>query len=133
MLAVTAHATELDEQFRTPPQNATRVCVALTVRRGAAEGEWLERQLERVRDVGAGGVLLSVPTADEAMWQGLARALERARLLGLDVGFRDFCVTKEDEGKVPRARKLVWSCEPMQGVASGSLETKPQVVAPSAS
>lgn len=133
MLAVTAHATELDEQFRTPPQNATRVCVALTVRRGAAEGEWLERQLERVRDVGAGGVLLSVPTADEAMWQGLARALERARLLGLDVGFRDFCVTKEDEEKVPRARKLVWSCEPMQGVASGSLETKPQVVAPSAS
>ncbi|HRR32833.1 MAG TPA: glycosyl hydrolase [Kiritimatiellia bacterium] len=132
-MAVCATATELDDQFRNPPQNMTRVCVALAVRPGAAEGEWLDRQLERVRDVGAGGVLLTVPTVDEAMWQSLERALERARLLGLDVGFRDFCVTKEDEEKVPRARKLVWSCEATQADASDGRETAPQVAVPSSS
>ncbi len=130
-LVLTARATELDDQFRTPPQNVTRVCVALTVRRDAAEAEWLERQLERARDIGAGGVLLSVPmTVDEAAWQGLERALERARQLGLDVGLCDFCVAKEDAEKVPRARKLVWSQETVQAASSNTVETIPQIFTP---
>ncbi len=131
--AVCVHATELDGQFRTPPPNMTRVCVMLTIKREAAEGEWMARQLERVRDLGAGGVLLSVPTADEAIWKSLERALDRARQLGLDVGLCDFRNSKEDEDKAPLAKKLVWSHETIRGALAKSPALTPPFVALSSS
>ena len=108
-LAFQAGASELERQFREPPANMTRPCVALTWDAANPDVEWLTRQLERVRDVGAGGVLVGVSAIDEAGWKTLGDALERARQLKLDVGLRDFSISTEDANKPPHARRLEWT------------------------
>ncbi len=114
LVAVTGGALRADESalenlFRAPPADATRPNVSLTLEPGRSDTEWVFRQLERVRDLGAGGVLLTVPTADETVWETLARTADRARMLGLEVGVRDFCLCAAEASAIPRAQKLVWS------------------------
>ena len=112
-LTVQAGEAGLERQFREPPANTTRPCVALTLDASRADGEWAVRQIERARDVGAGGVLLGVPVADEQVWKTLADAANRARQLKLDMGLRDFFLSEEEMNALPRARRLVWTSEDM--------------------
>ena len=109
-LTVRADESRLERQFREPPANATRPCVALALDATRTDGEWVLRQIERARDIGAGGVLLEVQTAaDETVWKALADAANRARQLKLDMGLRDFSLSEDEREAVPRARRLAWS------------------------
>ena len=127
------HAGEpsLESEFLEPPKNATRPCVSLRWDDAEQTGEaWLSRQLERVRDVGAGGVLLTMPVADEAVWETLIKTVARARQMGLDVGLRDFCLSSEEASVVPRARRLVWSSVLVTHHTESATNALPQVMSP---
>jgi hypothetical protein len=127
VLALRADESDPEASFKTPPPNATRPCVALTLDRTRTDGDWLSRQLERVRDVGAGGVLLGVPAPDGTVWSVLSAAVNRSRQLGLDVGIRDFYLSPDEAAAAPRARQLVWSC--MAPEAGGAVtDAVPQAV-----
>ena len=108
-LALQAKEPALDRQFKKPPANTTRPYVALTVVASRTDGEWGVRQIERARDVGAGGVLFGVPVADEKVWRALASAANRARQLRLDMGLRDFFLSDEEMKAMPHARRLEWT------------------------
>ena len=129
-LAVNACGMELDEQFRAPPPNAARPCIALAADREGLLGEGVGRQLERARDIGAGGVLLAVPTADEAVWEGVTRALDRARQLGLEAGLTDFFISQNEAESAPRAKKWVWSAETVRPDSDGVSRMTPRVATP---
>lgn len=105
----------LDEQFRDPPPSVARPSVALRLALAKGGIEPALRQLEHVREMGAGGVLVTVPMADEAVWAALAALCERCRQLGLELGVRDFLLSAEEAAALPRAQKLVWSSRLVEG------------------
>ncbi len=116
--------TSLEVRFRDPPQDATRPSLALAFDPAGTGEEAFSRQLERARDLGAGGVLLTVPRADEAVWAALGRAAEKCRRLGLELGLCDFALAEEEgEG---RAQKLTWSASALTGKACPSTNAAPQ-------
>jgi hypothetical protein len=116
----------LEEQFVQPPQNGARASVALRLESAAGDAEVFSRQLERAREAGAGGVLVTVPAADEAVWALLAKAAERCRQLGLELGLRDFSTGTQDVATAGCTRKLVWaSCA--AGAAADATNARPQV------
>lgn len=129
-LTLSAEASDLEARFKDPPPNATRPCVTLTLDAGRLDGDWILRQLERARDIGAGGVLLTVPTASETVWGTLARAADRARQYGLEIGFRDFYLSEEEASVTPRARKLVWCSTFATNQADFATNALPQVCRP---
>lgn len=112
--------TPLECDFRVPPPGGARPLVALSVPFEAFDGEWLSVQMRRVRELGAGGVLLELPAADEAAWGMMARAAFLARQAGLEVGF----VFQPTEAL--RLQRLVWAWSPaagalVPGVAEGGV------------
>lgn len=115
-LAVCAGEASLEAHFSQPPQNATRPGMTLTLDPAVTREEAFARQLEAVREAGAGGVLLTLPRADEAVLAALGKAADTCRQLGLELGVCDF--TLSDEGDVPQAQKLVWTAS---GAAEGRL------------
>ena len=126
----TARAGEtLESQFVGLPQNFTRPSVALTLGVSPGAAEFFARQLERAREAGAGGVLVTLPLADDAGWELLAKVAERCRQLGLELGVRDFGLSTQEVAAAAYTRKLVWSSFPAD--ASGSVtNTRPQVCQP---
>ena len=120
----------LEGHFKEPLPDATRPGVALTLVADQLDGQRVLRQIERVREVGAGGILLTVPTADEAVWEALFSVADRARQLGLEVGLRDFYLSTEELFAVPRARKLVWSSSLAKTQADFATNALPQVYLP---
>ena len=129
-LTLQAGESGLEEQFAEPPLNATRPSVSLTVDAEGTGREWLSRQLERVRDIGAGGVLLTVPVATEAVWETLAQTAVRAKHLGLDMGMRDFYLSAEEMAAAPQARRLVWASGLVSNQADFATNAWPQVFRP---
>ncbi len=116
----------LEAQFVAPPQNLTRPGVALTLDLAHGDSEIFSRQLERAREAGAGGVLLTVPPADEAVWASLAKVADRCRQLGLELGVRDFGLATQEVASVAHTRKLVWSSYASDGT-DGATNARPQV------
>ena len=129
-LSLQAEESALERQFREPPANATRPSIALALDGGGTDKEWFSRQLERVREVGAGGVLIAVPTANDAVWDALASAAGRAQQLGLEMGVRDFPLSDEEAAAFPHARKLVWSSIVATNQAECATNALPQVCQP---
>jgi len=107
-LSLCADDPPLEDQFRSPPLNGTRPCVSLDMALLSDEVA-IERQLGRLRELGAGGVLLAVPAASDAVWERLGKVAARARQLGIELGVRDFAVSTNEAASRPRACKLVWS------------------------
>ncbi|MEI7900425.1 MAG: glycosyl hydrolase [bacterium] len=116
----------LEAQFVGLSQNATRPSVALTLGMGQRDTEAFLRQLERAREAGAGGVLVTVPTADEAVWGLLAKGAGRCRQLGLELGVRDFGLSTQEVASAAHLRKLVWSAYSADA-SEGLTNTRPQV------
>ena len=116
----------LEAQFLAPPQNFTRPGVALTLDLARGDSEIFSRQLERAREAGAGGVLLAVPPADEAVWASLAKVADRCRQLGLELGVRDFGLATQDVASVAHTRKLVWASYDSDG-RDGTTNARPLV------
>lgn len=109
----------LEEQFSQPSRNATRPSVMLMLDPAVANEEVFTRQLEAAREAGAGGVLLTLPRADEAMLIALRKAADTCRQLGLELGVCDF--TLSGEGEVQHAQKLVWAASgPVEGPLCGA-------------
>jgi len=77
----------------------------------------LSMQLLQMRDLGAGGVLLRMPVADDAVWTHLALVSDTCRRLGLELGVCDFALSAEEEASRPHVQQLVWSS---QVVATGT-------------
>lgn len=113
-LSAYAGGGTLEEQFSFPPPNATRPGVTLALEPAVTNEEVFFRQLETVREAGAGGVLLTLPKADETVLTALGKVADKCRQLELELGVCDF--TLSDEGDVPQAQKLVWA-------ASGAVGT----------
>lgn len=99
----------LEALFRDPTADALRPCVALDLACFARDTEGLSRQLSHVRDLGAGGVLVRMPLADEAVWSQLSLISETCRRLGLELGVCDFMAAGESAVEVPRTQRLVWT------------------------
>ncbi len=119
----------LEQQFQQPSPNTTRACVALTVPHG--EAAWLDRQLERAQNLGAGGVLLRVPLADaRECWQVCANAMARARQLQLDAGISFFAPVTSNHLQVGCAQRLVWSVTRYDAAAIATNATVESGVAP---
>ena len=129
-LTLQAEESVLERQFREPPPDVTRPSVALTLDTERRDQEWFSSQLERVRDIGAGGILLMVPTANDGVWASLFKAADRARQLGLEVGLRDFFLSAEESSAAPLARKLVWSSGLATKQADFATQALPQVYLP---
>lgn len=123
-----AGTDDLERSFRDPPRHgAASPLVALALRGDDDGAAMFRQQLDRVSDLGAGGVLIAVPPADERVWRILSAAVERAHQLGLEVGLCDFPLSAEGAGTFPRARKLVWSSAE---AAVFSTNNAPQVYRP---
>jgi hypothetical protein len=117
----------LEAQFVEPPQNATRPCVALTLEPAPGGGaEVFSRQLERAREAGAGGVLVTVPAVDDAAWESLAKVADRCRQLRLELGVRDFALSTQEVATAAHTCKLVWSSV-LADASDGATNTRPQV------
>ena len=114
----------LEARFRDPPLDASRPSLAVAFDPSGTGEEAFSRQLERARDLGAGGVLLNVPRADEALWAALGRAAEKCRRLGLELGLCDFALEEEKGGG--RAQKLIWSASALTDKASPSTNAVPE-------
>jgi hypothetical protein len=119
----------LEAQFAEPPQNATRPCVALALGTASGGTEAFARQLERAREAGAGSVLVTVPTADDAVWGALAKVADRCRQLGLEMGVRDFGLSAQEVASAAHTRKLVWSSF-LADASYSPTNARPQVFQP---
>jgi hypothetical protein len=65
--------------------------------------------LDRFRAWGAGGVLVSMPVADEEGWRALGRVSEACVESGMELGVCDFVISRNEDASLPRARCLAWS------------------------
>ena len=95
--------------FRDPPADHSRPCLAVPFDKLSGEKELLFRQLSLIRDFGAGGVLVRVPIADDAVWTRLTWVSDTCRRLGLELGICDFPLSAEEVATRPRLQRLVWS------------------------
>jgi len=107
----------LEAAFRSPPDDASRPCVKLSLEKLPSEKAALFLQLSHVRDVGAGGVLLRMPVAGDAAWTQLALVSDTCRRLGLELGVCDFALSPEEADSRPRVQRVVWSA--VQAAAAG--------------
>jgi len=125
-LSMCAGGASLEAQFSQPPQNATRPGVMLTLDPAASNVAAFARQLEAVREAGAGGVLLTLAGSDEAVLDALGKTADKCRQLGLELGVCDF--TLSDEGDMPRAQKFVWTASgPVEGRLCGATNAVPPI------
>ena len=110
-----AAADGLEGEFLEPESVLARPVVELSLPLSGMSYEPAAAQLDRAREMGAGCALLTVGTADAKIWDLLAGLMARAREIGIDLGFRDFFVTPEEEAALPRLRRLTWAAYPAQG------------------
>ena len=107
--------TPLESSFRNPSADASRPSVAIALAKLSCEKETLFRQLSQVRELGAGGVLVRVPVADDAVWTHLTLVSDTCRRLGLELGVCDFALSSEEESARPHVQRLVWSATRAEG------------------
>ncbi len=115
----------LEEAFASPAADMTRPGVQLSLD-VLPDGVAVDRQLERVRQAGAGGVLVSVPTPDGSVWSRIAHVTTRANELGLEVGFCDFPQASERTQTNSVARALQWTVDSYSNGVAAATNTVPQ-------
>ena len=103
--------SSLDASFRDPPADDSRPCMGLALGALSTEKDALSRQLVRVRELGAGGVLIHVPVADAAVWAHLGLVADTCKRLGLELGVHDFALSAEEAVSRPHVQQVVWSAE----------------------
>ncbi len=101
----------LEARFRDPPADDCRLSLALPLERLSPESEALSRQLVQFRALGAGGLLVRVPAADDAVWARLSVLADACRRLGLELGVCDFALSAEEEKSRSRTQRLLWTSE----------------------
>lgn len=83
-----------EASFANPPDDVSRPVACLSLDGGSeADAHRAATLLDRARDAGAGGVLVSLPTATAGVWTNWAALATRAARYGLDIAFRDFSLT----------------------------------------
>ena len=115
---VCADEAALEERFRNPEQAGGRLSVALSL--DPSRGDTVEtvvRQLERIRALGAGGVLVSLPPASGDVWSLLAAVGEWCRKSRIELGLCDFWLSPEEAASTPHLQTLAWSSRTEAGAA----------------
>jgi hypothetical protein len=107
----------LELRFRDASAAGFGPSVTLRVESAQMGQDDVLRLLERVRELGAGGVLVTVPVTDEKAWVLLAKVGEACRKWGLELGVCDFPVSSEEAAGLPHARRLVWSSREVAGAS----------------
>ena len=90
-----AEAGGLSQTFSTPPNvEGVRVITAFSLPAGGESAlHFAYAQLDRARELGAGGVLVSLPTATPEVWKNWTAIANRAKQLQMDLSFCDFSLT----------------------------------------
>lgn len=109
---------ELAERFRgsNQPEGGLSVTLRLDPARGDT-AETVMRQLEHLRALGVGGLLVSLPVADEGVWGLLATTADWCRKNRIELGICDFWLSAEEAAATPRLQTFVWSSRQVDGAA----------------
>lgn len=113
-----ADEPELEERFRgsNQPEGGLSVTLRLDPARGDT-AETVGRQLEHLRALGVGGLLVSLPVADEGVWELLGTTADWCRKNRVELGIRDFWLSAEEAAATPRLQTFVWSSRQVEGAA----------------
>lgn len=106
--ALGAEGDPLEQAFALPPLDRTRPGVRLNLD-ALPDAMAVDRQLDRVRQAGAGGVLVAVADGSDAVWDRLSLLCARAKEMGLEVGICDFPLPGTKAGDCPDSRALQWT------------------------
>jgi hypothetical protein len=117
----------LEARFRDLPADAWRPSLALPLGQLSSDPETLSRQLVQIRALGAGGLLVRMPTASDAVWTQVALLADACRRLGLELGVSDFALSMEEQASRPRTQRLLWSSGPSENVAGEDGAVLPSV------
>jgi hypothetical protein len=108
----------LEERFRNPPPSDGGCSV--TIRLDPSQGDTVETvscRLERLRELGVGGILAEMPVADEAAWKLLEATGSWCLKNRVELGVCDFWLSAEEASATPCVQKLVWSSRQVDGAA----------------
>lgn len=112
---------DLEKRFLEPAKAGSRLSVTMRLDPSCGDtADSVLRRLERLRELGAGGVLVSLPVADERVWGLLGAAAEWCRKTGTELGLCDFWQSAEEAAGTPHLQTLAWSS---RRVAGGALAT----------
>lgn len=109
---------DLEERFREPTKAGSRLSVAMRLDPACGDtAGGVVRKLEHVRELGAGGVLISLPAADERVWELLGAAAEWCHKTGTELGVCDFWQSAAEAAGTPHLQTLAWSSRQVEGGA----------------
>ena len=98
LLAVCAHAADtLAERFQNLPAPARGPGAILRI--DTLDADTALRRMNQLADMGFGGVLLSLSTADDTTWDKLGKLMSRATELRLELGIQDFLLSADETAR----------------------------------
>jgi len=100
---------ELEARFRDASATGFGPVFTLRIEQCSTGAVEFLTLLDRFRAWGAGGVLVSMPVADEEGWRALGRVSEACAESGMELGVCDFVISRQEDASLPRARCLAWS------------------------
>lgn|GEM_PF-3209396 len=87
----------LAERFQALPSSARGPDAVLRI--DALDADTALQRLDRLSDMGFGGVLLTLTAADDAAWEKLAKLTNRAAELQMEVGIQDFLLSANETAR----------------------------------
>ncbi len=122
-----AQGADLEGEFLEPVSVTAKPVLELSLPLAGMDFDRAVWQIDRAREMGAGGVLLEVGTADEKVWELLAKLTDHAGQTGMEIGLRDFFVAPDEAVSMARLRRLSWAAYPVQGPAELGTNAFPSV------
>ncbi|MBQ7188189.1 MAG: hypothetical protein IJR99_02105 [Kiritimatiellae bacterium] len=101
-------ADDLSQAFSSPPNvEGVRAITSFSLPKGDESAlHFAYAQLDRARELGAGGVLVALPTATPEVWKNWTAIANRAKQFQMDLSFCDFSLTNSPapNRKTPSSR-----------------------------